>query len=158
MLAHDDVMRLPIQSSAEWVMPLDAGSALLAAQPMRTRMPLSRLPIDTSSERKSMKRSNRTAGHPRDDDRKSSLAADLGADAALSLYRQRTAPRRLHGRLVVMTNFSAQRGHAVQHDESPPDDRFHRALVDNLHPPAWRNPSPADTYNLLIIGAGWFAR
>ena len=46
----------------------------------------------------------------------------------------------------------------MQHDESPPsgppDDRFHRALVDNVHPPAWRNPKPADKYNLVVIGAG----
>ncbi|MGC2462794.1 MAG: mercuric reductase [Steroidobacteraceae bacterium] len=46
----------------------------------------------------------------------------------------------------------------MQHDESspsgPPDDRIHRALVDNVHPPAWRNPNPADKYNLVIIGAG----
>jgi len=46
----------------------------------------------------------------------------------------------------------------MQHDESPPsrppDDRFHRALLDNVHPPAWRNPNPVDKYNLVIIGAG----
>jgi pyruvate/2-oxoglutarate dehydrogenase complex dihydrolipoamide dehydrogenase (E3) component len=36
----------------------------------------------------------------------------------------------------------------------PPDDRFHRALVGNAHPPAWANPTPADKYNLVIIGAG----
>jgi pyruvate/2-oxoglutarate dehydrogenase complex dihydrolipoamide dehydrogenase (E3) component len=36
----------------------------------------------------------------------------------------------------------------------PPDDRFRRALVDNLHPPTWRNPTPAGRYNLVIIGAG----
>jgi pyruvate/2-oxoglutarate dehydrogenase complex dihydrolipoamide dehydrogenase (E3) component len=57
-----------------------------------------------------------------------------------------------------MTNSSAQQGHAMHHDESPPggspDDRFQSALVDNVHPPAWRNPNPADTYNLVIIGAG----
>jgi pyruvate/2-oxoglutarate dehydrogenase complex dihydrolipoamide dehydrogenase (E3) component len=27
-------------------------------------------------------------------------------------------------------------------------------LRDNLHPPAWRNPSPAGTYDLVVIGAG----
>jgi pyruvate/2-oxoglutarate dehydrogenase complex dihydrolipoamide dehydrogenase (E3) component len=46
----------------------------------------------------------------------------------------------------------------MQHHESPPsgppDDRFHRALLDNVHPPAWRNPRPVDKYNLVIIGAG----
>jgi pyruvate/2-oxoglutarate dehydrogenase complex dihydrolipoamide dehydrogenase (E3) component len=51
-----------------------------------------------------------------------------------------------------MTNSSAQ------HDEwtpsGAPDDRVRRALLDNVHPPAWRNPDPADTYNLVVIGAG----
>jgi pyruvate/2-oxoglutarate dehydrogenase complex dihydrolipoamide dehydrogenase (E3) component len=46
----------------------------------------------------------------------------------------------------------------MQHDESPPsgppDDRFHRELVANVHPPAWRNPKPAGKYNLVVIGAG----
>jgi pyruvate/2-oxoglutarate dehydrogenase complex dihydrolipoamide dehydrogenase (E3) component len=45
----------------------------------------------------------------------------------------------------------------MQFEESrssgPPDDRFHRALVGNAHPPAWRNPKCAD-YNLVVIGAG----
>jgi pyruvate/2-oxoglutarate dehydrogenase complex dihydrolipoamide dehydrogenase (E3) component len=36
----------------------------------------------------------------------------------------------------------------------PPDDRFHRALLDKVHPPGWRNPSPAERYNLVVIGAG----
>ena len=46
----------------------------------------------------------------------------------------------------------------MQHDESPPsappDDRFHRELVRNVHPPAWHNPKSAGKYNLVIIGAG----
>ncbi len=40
---------------------------------------------------------------------------------------------------------------------SPDELRFeqdHLALLDNVHPPVWRNPTPADTYNLVIIGAG----
>jgi pyruvate/2-oxoglutarate dehydrogenase complex dihydrolipoamide dehydrogenase (E3) component len=36
----------------------------------------------------------------------------------------------------------------------PPDDRFNRTLMENVHPPAWRNPDPVDMYNLVIIGAG----
>jgi pyruvate/2-oxoglutarate dehydrogenase complex dihydrolipoamide dehydrogenase (E3) component len=36
---------------------------------------------------------------------------------------------------------------------SPPDE-FNRALVGNLHPPAWRNPTPQGRYNLVVIGAG----
>jgi pyruvate/2-oxoglutarate dehydrogenase complex dihydrolipoamide dehydrogenase (E3) component len=38
--------------------------------------------------------------------------------------------------------------------KAAPDDRFHRALLDNVHPPAWRNPTPATRYNLVVIGAG----
>lgn len=29
-----------------------------------------------------------------------------------------------------------------------------RSLVDNVHPPHWQNPEPADCYNLVVIGAG----
>jgi pyruvate/2-oxoglutarate dehydrogenase complex dihydrolipoamide dehydrogenase (E3) component len=35
-----------------------------------------------------------------------------------------------------------------------PDERFHRALLDNVRPSAWRNPDPPGRYNLVIIGAG----
>ncbi len=36
----------------------------------------------------------------------------------------------------------------------PPDDEFNRALVDNVHPSGWVNPTPAGRYNLVVIGAG----
>jgi pyruvate/2-oxoglutarate dehydrogenase complex dihydrolipoamide dehydrogenase (E3) component len=36
----------------------------------------------------------------------------------------------------------------------PPDDEFNRQLVANVHPSNWVNPSPADRYNLVVIGAG----
>jgi pyruvate/2-oxoglutarate dehydrogenase complex dihydrolipoamide dehydrogenase (E3) component len=35
-----------------------------------------------------------------------------------------------------------------------PDDVHNRALVANVHPPGWRNPTPASRYNLVVIGAG----
>jgi pyruvate/2-oxoglutarate dehydrogenase complex dihydrolipoamide dehydrogenase (E3) component len=35
-----------------------------------------------------------------------------------------------------------------------PDDGHNRELVSNVHPPGWRNPHPADRYNLVVIGAG----
>src|SRR5579883_2007723 len=98
------------------------------------------------------------SGHSRTNDRELSLGVDLEADAAVPLYRRRTAPRRLHGRLAEMTSSSTQQAHVMQHDEtlstSAPDNRFNRALMENVHPPAWRNPDPADMYNLVIIGAG----
>ncbi|TAJ33238.1 MAG: mercuric reductase [Nitrospirae bacterium] len=35
-----------------------------------------------------------------------------------------------------------------------PDDEHNRALVNNVHPPAWVNPEPSGRYNLVVIGAG----
>jgi pyruvate/2-oxoglutarate dehydrogenase complex dihydrolipoamide dehydrogenase (E3) component len=35
-----------------------------------------------------------------------------------------------------------------------PMDAHNQALVNNVHPPAWRNPEPAPRYNLVVIGAG----
>src|ERR1051326_8147031 len=35
-----------------------------------------------------------------------------------------------------------------------PDDEYNRRLIANVHPPEWRNPVPADVYNLVVIGAG----
>jgi len=46
----------------------------------------------------------------------------------------------------------------MQYHEPPPNgpsyDRFHHALVDNVHPTAWQNPNPHDEYNFVVIGAG----
>ncbi|MGH7385935.1 MAG: mercuric reductase [Candidatus Rokuibacteriota bacterium] len=35
-----------------------------------------------------------------------------------------------------------------------PADEHNRALVENVHPPGWVNPTPAARYNLVVIGAG----
>jgi pyruvate/2-oxoglutarate dehydrogenase complex dihydrolipoamide dehydrogenase (E3) component len=35
-----------------------------------------------------------------------------------------------------------------------PDDEFNRRLVANVHPANWVNPTPAERYNLVVIGAG----
>ncbi len=35
-----------------------------------------------------------------------------------------------------------------------PMDQHNRALLDNVHPSDWVNPEPAETYNLVVIGAG----
>jgi len=48
-----------------------------------------------------------------------------------------------------MTNASPRQYPAREHE-----DRFYRALVDNVHPPAWSNPEPTGEYNLVVIGAG----
>jgi len=57
-----------------------------------------------------------------------------------------------------MTNFPRETDAALKHDETLPSelpgDRFHRYLVDRVHPPAWRNPKPDGKYNLVVIGAG----
>src|SRR5207247_7511551 len=35
-----------------------------------------------------------------------------------------------------------------------PADAHNARLVSNVHPPEWRNPTPAPCYNLVVIGAG----
>ena len=35
-----------------------------------------------------------------------------------------------------------------------PDDEHNQQLLSNVHPPGWRNPQPAERYNLVVIGAG----
>jgi pyruvate/2-oxoglutarate dehydrogenase complex dihydrolipoamide dehydrogenase (E3) component len=35
-----------------------------------------------------------------------------------------------------------------------PLDPFNQELVNNVHPPQWRNPTPSGRYNLVVIGAG----
>ncbi len=35
-----------------------------------------------------------------------------------------------------------------------PMDEFNRQLVDNVRPPAWRNPTPTGRYNIVVVGAG----
>ncbi len=35
-----------------------------------------------------------------------------------------------------------------------PEDVYNRALVENVHPPRWKNPEPRGRYNLVVLGAG----
>ncbi|MEL7035396.1 MAG: mercuric reductase [Cyanobacteria bacterium J06592_8] len=35
-----------------------------------------------------------------------------------------------------------------------PMDKYNQTSVENLHPPAWKNPQPARCYNLVVIGGG----
>ncbi len=35
-----------------------------------------------------------------------------------------------------------------------PEDAFNRTLVEHVHPPDWKNPTPSGRYNLVVIGAG----
>ena len=35
-----------------------------------------------------------------------------------------------------------------------PDDAHNRTLIENVHPPDWRNPAPARRYHLAVVGAG----
>jgi pyruvate/2-oxoglutarate dehydrogenase complex dihydrolipoamide dehydrogenase (E3) component len=35
-----------------------------------------------------------------------------------------------------------------------PQDENNKTLINNVHPPAWKNPEPASRYNLVVIGAG----
>ena len=41
--------------------------------------------------------------------------------------------------------------HALKHE---PLDAYNLALTENLHPANWVNPTPADRYNMVVIGAG----
>src|SRR5881392_2947101 len=52
-------------------------------------------------------------------------------------------------------------GHLMRRPTSPsvegeisPLDAHNRALLENVHPSGWKNPTPADCYNLVVIGAG----
>ncbi|MCJ8282723.1 MAG: FAD-dependent oxidoreductase, partial [Rivularia sp. ALOHA_DT_140] len=36
----------------------------------------------------------------------------------------------------------------------PPMDEHNQRLIANLHPNNWKNPEPADCYDLVVIGAG----
>ena len=36
----------------------------------------------------------------------------------------------------------------------PPMDEYNQQLVSYVHPPDWVNPTPADIYDLVVIGAG----
>jgi pyruvate/2-oxoglutarate dehydrogenase complex dihydrolipoamide dehydrogenase (E3) component len=38
--------------------------------------------------------------------------------------------------------------------EVRPPDAYNRELVTNVHPPDWKNPRPAERYDLVVIGAG----
>ena len=35
-----------------------------------------------------------------------------------------------------------------------PQDEYNKTLLNNVHPPGWKNPEPASRYNLVVIGAG----
>jgi pyruvate/2-oxoglutarate dehydrogenase complex dihydrolipoamide dehydrogenase (E3) component len=35
-----------------------------------------------------------------------------------------------------------------------PDDAHNRVLLENVHPPDWKNPVPDGRYNLVVLGAG----
>jgi pyruvate/2-oxoglutarate dehydrogenase complex dihydrolipoamide dehydrogenase (E3) component len=41
------------------------------------------------------------------------------------------------------------------HSYAQADERSNLTLLDNVHPSEWRNPKPADKYNLVVLGAGY---
>jgi pyruvate/2-oxoglutarate dehydrogenase complex dihydrolipoamide dehydrogenase (E3) component len=55
---------------------------------------------------------------------------------------------------VVKTASSAPDHARAQPPGSARDARSRRTLLDNAHPTAWRNPAPAERYDLAVIGAG----
>lgn len=38
--------------------------------------------------------------------------------------------------------------------QTAPDDKYNRELVRQVHPQDWTNPTPAESYNLVVIGGG----
>ncbi|HEV7298021.1 MAG TPA: mercuric reductase [Tepidisphaeraceae bacterium] len=40
------------------------------------------------------------------------------------------------------------------HDQLLPDDLHDRVTAANTHPAGWRNPAPADRYDLVVVGGG----
>ena len=48
----------------------------------------------------------------------------------------------------------ATTSHAAYGSARCPATSTNRALVANVHPPDWTNPTPAGRYNLVVIGAG----
>ena len=44
----------------------------------------------------------------------------------------------------------------IQHHATTisPLDEYNQQLLNNVHPPDWANPTPADIYDLVVIGAG----
>lgn len=43
---------------------------------------------------------------------------------------------------------------SVENITVPPMDKYNQILVSQVHPPDWVNPTPADCYDLVVIGAG----
>jgi pyruvate/2-oxoglutarate dehydrogenase complex dihydrolipoamide dehydrogenase (E3) component len=41
-----------------------------------------------------------------------------------------------------------------EHGSVLPMDQYNQKLLENVHPPDWVNPHPAETYNLVVIGGG----
>lgn len=41
------------------------------------------------------------------------------------------------------------------HPPAIADEPANRTLLDNVHPSGWRNPRPADKYNLVVLGGGY---
>lgn len=92
--------------------------------------------------------------------------AGLAATVGVTLYVTRVARRALRdattGRASAASAASAA-GIAAHRDVAHaghadplvlPDDDHNRALVEQVHPPAWRNPEPSGRYNLVVIGGG----
>jgi len=42
----------------------------------------------------------------------------------------------------------------VESEALLPRDEHNQKLEQNVHPPDWKNPTPADNYNLVVVGAG----
>lgn len=53
--------------------------------------------------------------------------------------------------IITETKTLSQNGHSA---EALPQDEYNARLIHNAHPTDWQNPTPAERYNLVVIGAG----
>src|SRR6185312_15996927 len=66
----------------------------------------------------------------------------MAIDARLPLHRRWFATCGFPWRLAELNTSTA------------PQDAFERERLDNVRPPDWCNPQPADRYGLVVIGSG----
>jgi len=79
------------------------------------------------------------------------LAVLAGLTVLVRLARQKLHLKELHVQAAAAASVAEA---APPLPELKPLDEYNQALVDQVHPPDWRNPEPAPRYNLVVIGGG----
>jgi pyruvate/2-oxoglutarate dehydrogenase complex dihydrolipoamide dehydrogenase (E3) component len=68
---------------------------------------------------------------------------------------RKPSPLITHRRTGLGEQYSQDKGSTME--QKPlvlPQDEHNKTLINNVHPTGWKNPEPADCYNLVVIGAG----